>query len=203
MQNVVIKFFFTCKGTLRQVFICLWPEPYTLPLHTAYVYTVFTYSHREGGRGTDKGQKGQQFTIVVSKKCQNDRMCLQSINSDELLPQSPFTGQFVQMTKFCFSVYTSNQSMGKKNGKPSTTFINVVIQLSVLSAGFGNKPTDVEAYREIGLSPRRIFIVNKVKYPSCIQLNEFFIRKVSFAFHLKKFVCARLKNMVARKNLGS
>jgi phosphatidate phosphatase PAH1 len=58
--------------------------------------------------------------------------------------------------------------MGKKNGKPSTTFINVVIQLSVLSAGFGNKPTDVEAYREIGLSPRRIFIVNKVKYPSCI-----------------------------------
>jgi phosphatidate phosphatase PAH1 len=43
------------------------------------------------------------------------------------------------------------------------TFINVVSQLSVLSAGFGNKPTDVEAYREIGLPPRRIFIVNKVK----------------------------------------
>ena len=29
-------------------------------------------------------------------------------------------------------------------------------------AGFGNKPTDVEAYREIGLSPSRIFIINKV-----------------------------------------
>ncbi len=46
---------FTCKGTLRQEFICLRPPlPPMTPyphLHTVYVYTVYrTYSHRKGGR---------------------------------------------------------------------------------------------------------------------------------------------------------
>jgi hypothetical protein len=35
-----------CKGTLRQVFICLRPP---LALHTVYI--LYTYSHREGVEG--------------------------------------------------------------------------------------------------------------------------------------------------------
>ncbi len=38
---------------------------------------------------------------------------LQSINSDLLLPQSTFTGQYFQMTTFCFGVCIVNQSMGQ------------------------------------------------------------------------------------------
>ncbi len=37
----------TCKGTLRQVFICLRP-----PLHTVYI--LYTYSHREGVEGWEE-----------------------------------------------------------------------------------------------------------------------------------------------------
>jgi hypothetical protein len=41
----------TCKGTLRQVFICLkLRNPYP-PLHTVYVYTVYPLQTKKGGRG--------------------------------------------------------------------------------------------------------------------------------------------------------
>ncbi len=44
---------FTCKGTLRQVFICLRPRtpypPYTQ--YTCILYVQYTYSHGEGGGG--------------------------------------------------------------------------------------------------------------------------------------------------------
>jgi hypothetical protein len=43
---------FTCKGTLREVYNVYLSEaqnPIPPPLHTVYVYTVYTYSHREGG----------------------------------------------------------------------------------------------------------------------------------------------------------
>jgi hypothetical protein len=44
---------FTCKGTLRQVFICLRPRTlYPPPLtHCIRVYIMYTKSHREGGMG--------------------------------------------------------------------------------------------------------------------------------------------------------
>ena len=53
----------TCKGTLRQVFICLRP-----PLHTVYI--LYTYSHREGVEGWGRVEpkrrlEGQQFTNVI------------------------------------------------------------------------------------------------------------------------------------------
>jgi hypothetical protein len=42
----------TCKGTLRQVFICLRPPPllrhHTPPPYTLYTCILYTYSHREG-----------------------------------------------------------------------------------------------------------------------------------------------------------
>jgi phosphatidate phosphatase PAH1 len=54
--------------------------------------------------------------------------------------------------------------MGKKERQSNDDFHKRCCStVFFLLAGFGNKPTDVEAYREIGLSPRRIFIVNKVK----------------------------------------
>jgi hypothetical protein len=41
----------TCKGTLRQLFICLRPM-HTLPLlHTVYTCIQYIYSYREGGGG--------------------------------------------------------------------------------------------------------------------------------------------------------
>ncbi len=55
----------TCKGTLRQVFICLSLRTPYPPLHIVYVYTVYCiYSHKEGGGGVrpERREEGQQFT---------------------------------------------------------------------------------------------------------------------------------------------
>ncbi len=50
-QNVVIKKL-TCKGTFRQVIICLMTRTYTLPpLHTVNVYTVYL------GKGGELNQR--------------------------------------------------------------------------------------------------------------------------------------------------
>ncbi len=58
-----------------------------------YTYTVYcTYSHRKGG-GRDKPERRleePQFT-KLDRKYQH----LQSINSDKHLPQSSFTGNFL------------------------------------------------------------------------------------------------------------
>jgi hypothetical protein len=57
----------TCKGTLRQVFICLRPRtPYTPLSHCILVYSIylFTQGRREGGGRFEpvKRLEGQQFT---------------------------------------------------------------------------------------------------------------------------------------------
>jgi hypothetical protein len=48
---------FTCKGTLRQVFICLRPipsyDPIPPPLHIVYVYTVYLFTQGWGGGGRE------------------------------------------------------------------------------------------------------------------------------------------------------
>jgi hypothetical protein len=86
--NVVKKL--TCKGTLRQVFICVYPwTPYP-PLHNVYVYTVYLFLQGRGGRvEPERRFEGQQFT-KMGRKYHHDWMCLQSINSDKHLPQSPW-----------------------------------------------------------------------------------------------------------------
>jgi hypothetical protein len=69
----------TCKGTLRQVFICLSP-----PLHTVNI--LYTYSHREGVEGWGRVEpkrrlESQQFTKLGQKYQHMIEMYLQSINS--------------------------------------------------------------------------------------------------------------------------
>jgi hypothetical protein len=68
------------------------PPPYTL--HSVYVYIVYLLTQGRGrGRESEpEGRlKGQQFT-KPGRKYQHDWLYLQSINSDNHLPQSPFTG---------------------------------------------------------------------------------------------------------------
>jgi hypothetical protein len=91
---------FPCKGTLRQVFICLRPRtPYIytsipLPLHTVRVYSIlFTQGRgKEGEVEPERRFQRQQFT-QLGPKYQHDWLYLQSVNSDKHLSQSPSTGQ--------------------------------------------------------------------------------------------------------------
>ncbi len=88
----------TCKGTLRQVFICLRTRtPYTTPRTHCIQYT---YSHSEGGGGDSWTREKVRGATV--HKAGSKYQHLQFINSDKHLPQSPFTSQFFYMTTFCF-----------------------------------------------------------------------------------------------------
>jgi hypothetical protein len=63
------------------------------PPHTVYVYT---YLPGKGGRfESERRLEGQQFT-KLGRKYQQDWLYLQSINSDKHLPQSLFTGKFLE-----------------------------------------------------------------------------------------------------------
>ncbi len=99
----------SCKGTLRQVFICLrlfQQNPIPPPPYTLYTYLQYTYSHGGGGEGgelnqrewerVNRGEYGSQSWVENTNmtECTQDIGCLQSINSDKHLPQSPFTSQF-------------------------------------------------------------------------------------------------------------
>ncbi len=87
----------TCKGTLRQVFICLRPgTPYPTPLaHCIRVFSILIYTGK-GDRGrveSERRGEGQQFT-KLGRKYQQDWLSLLSINSDKTLPQGSCIGQF-------------------------------------------------------------------------------------------------------------
>jgi hypothetical protein len=88
----------TCKGTLRQVLICLRPRtPYPPPLHHVYVYAVYTYSHREWGEvgrvEPERRLEGLQLTNL-GRKIPTWPAVSPVYNSDKHLPKSPFAGQF-------------------------------------------------------------------------------------------------------------
>ncbi len=91
------------------------PPPYTL-----YTWIQYTYSHREGGGGVEpmrrgEGQQGRVQIKELGWKYQHDWIKarnLPSVNSDKYLPQSPFIGQFFQMTTFCIDFYESYLSTG-------------------------------------------------------------------------------------------
>ncbi len=118
----------SCKGTLRQVFICLRPPlllSFCLGRSSNFVGSEYgqIQSVKLQNIVTNRSQHpppppsntfsgwGQKFT-KLSRKYQHDCLYLQSKNSDKHLPRSPFTGQFLQMSTFCFAVHTVNQSMG-------------------------------------------------------------------------------------------
>ncbi len=84
----------TCKGTLRQVFICLRPRtPH--PLHTVNVYTVYLLTQGRGGGVVEnqREREGQHRRVQITSWVENTNMSewTQEINSDKHLPQSPFT----------------------------------------------------------------------------------------------------------------
>ncbi len=97
---------FTCKGTLRQVFICPIPPPPRS--HTVYVYVN---SHREGGDGERTREKVSRATVhKAGSKIPTWLKLNESLvyNSDKHLPQSPFTCKCFKMTPFCFGVHIVN-----------------------------------------------------------------------------------------------
>ncbi len=64
----------TCKGTLRQVFICLRPRTPYPPLHNVYLYTVYLFTQGRGeggGEGVivepERRLEGQEFTKLGRK----------------------------------------------------------------------------------------------------------------------------------------
>ncbi len=104
----------TCKGTLWQVLICLRPRtPYPPPLYSAYMYTLYLFTHgggegeslaREKGRGATGGNRGEYSHKKLGWKYQRDGLYARnwlSPVSDKHLKQSSFTGRFFLMTAFC------------------------------------------------------------------------------------------------------
>jgi hypothetical protein len=85
-----------CKGTLRQVIICLRPRSPYPPLNSIYVYSVylFTQGRGEGGVEPERRLEGQQFT-KIGRKYQHDWLYLHPINSDKHLPQSTLQANFL------------------------------------------------------------------------------------------------------------
>jgi hypothetical protein len=58
----------TFKGTLRQVFICLRPRTPYLSLYNVYVYTVYLFTQRRGGRvEPERRGDGQQGSVQITK----------------------------------------------------------------------------------------------------------------------------------------
>ncbi len=85
-----------CKGTSRQVLICLRPRtPYPLP------YTLCTCILYTGGGGEESWRRleGQQFT-TLGWKYWHDLQYLKSIISDKHHPQSLLTGQLFRRRQF-------------------------------------------------------------------------------------------------------
>ncbi len=82
----------TCKRTLRQVFICLWPRTqYTPPSYTLYTCIQYNYSHGEGEEGGRVEPERRKYRL--QSWVENNKMTESTpeMNSDKHLPQSPFT----------------------------------------------------------------------------------------------------------------
>jgi hypothetical protein len=75
------------------------PEPHTTP-YTLYMCIQYMYLFTQGkGEGGDswtreKIRGATVYSTKLGRKYQHDWLCLQSINSDKHLSQSPFTGKF-------------------------------------------------------------------------------------------------------------
>ncbi len=91
----------SCKGSLRQVFICL---SYTPPPSKRYtLYSILHVLIHKGKGGEElnqsEGEMGQRIPKLGENtnvsECTQEIGYPQSINSDKHLPQSPYTGQFI------------------------------------------------------------------------------------------------------------
>jgi hypothetical protein len=92
-----------CKGTLRQVFICLSPRtPYPPPLtHCIRVYRIRIHTgnrgelnQREGVTREATDHKAELKIPTNMTECRQETGFLQSINSDKHRREAPITGQF-------------------------------------------------------------------------------------------------------------
>jgi hypothetical protein len=66
----------------------------------------------KGGGGFEPEWKVRRVTVHTAgwkiPTGQNVHISSLYVNSDKHLPQSPFTGQFFYLTKFCFGVFKVN-----------------------------------------------------------------------------------------------
>jgi hypothetical protein len=107
---------FTCKGTLRQVFI----RVYTLNIQS--VKFVFSAQLCELlPLSPCLWFNSPPLPLTCVNKC----TCIQCVKggvwesgpqTDEHLPQSPFTGKFLWMTTFCIAFYESYLSTEERDG---------------------------------------------------------------------------------------
>ncbi len=77
------------------------------PNFVTHCISICTYLKKRRGRGRGESSTKEKVENTNIARCISN----QSVNSDKHLPQGPFSGQFVQMTTFCFGVCIVNQSM--------------------------------------------------------------------------------------------
>ncbi len=86
----------------------------------------------------------RSLTLCISNKIQNLQNCWTTSNNqegrrpktDKHLPQSPFTGKFIQMTTFCFGVFIVNQVVNS-----ATTSLVCIEAVEEVSAGDTSFPS--------------------------------------------------------------
>ncbi len=87
----------TCKGTLRQVFICLFPRtsyPPPPPIHTVCVYTVYLFTREGGDLNQREGERGNSSQSWVENTNITD--CISSLLAlINTYPKVPFHVSFL------------------------------------------------------------------------------------------------------------
>ncbi len=85
------------SSLLQGIYLSEAPSPPVTPYPLLYTCIQYTYSHMEGGKGGElTREKARGATVHSWVENTNMTDCIScSINSDKHLPQSPFTGKFL------------------------------------------------------------------------------------------------------------